>query len=61
MFFGLHDPSSISKRALVRAERKLPGSVSRLARYLKLHTDGMSVRQVIKLVYWRLSRRRMYG
>jgi len=31
-------------------------NVIRLARWLKLHIDNMSMRQIIKLVYWRITR-----
>ena len=33
-----------------------PDYVVRLARYLKLHIDGMSHRHIAKLVYWRITR-----
>lgn len=33
-----------------------PENVVRLAHYLKLHIDGMSIRQIAKLVYWRITR-----
>jgi hypothetical protein len=37
-------------------KRAKPESVIRLANWLKLRIDGMSNRQIIKLVNWRLSR-----
>jgi hypothetical protein len=33
-----------------------PEYVVRLARYFKLHIDGMSHRHIAKLVYWRITR-----
>ena len=38
-----------------------PENVIRLARYLKLNIEGMSNRQIIKLVYWRLHKNRQWG
>jgi hypothetical protein len=38
-----------------------PENVVRLARWLKLRIDGMSVRQVIALVVWRFHRNRQWG
>jgi hypothetical protein len=37
-----------------------PENVIRLAQYLKLHIEGMSTNQVIKLVYWRLHKNRQW-
>jgi hypothetical protein len=34
-----------------------PENLLRLAKYLKLRTDGMSHRNVSKLIYWLLTRR----
>ena len=33
-----------------------PENVIRLAKYLKLHINGMSHRQIASLVYWRITR-----
>ena len=54
----LSDISGISKDDLRRAP---PEAVLRLAKYLRLRTDGMSVRQVIRLIRWRLHRNRRWG
>jgi hypothetical protein len=45
----------ITKSDLRKAK---PENVRRLAKWLDLHIDGMSDRQVIKLVHWYLTRRR---
>jgi hypothetical protein len=31
-------------------------NVIRLARWLRLRIDGMSIRQIINLIYWRITR-----
>lgn len=33
-----------------------PEYVVRLAKWLRLHIDGMSAHQIAKLVYWRITR-----
>lgn len=48
-------PGEIRKGTLLRAN---PENVLRLARYLKLRIKYMSVRQVIRLIAWRLSRQK---
>jgi hypothetical protein len=42
------------KKSTLRKSK--PENVIRLANWLRLHIDGMSHRQIIKLVHWRLSR-----
>lgn len=41
------------RRTLLKAK---PEYVLRLAKWLHLHIDGMSSRQIAKLVYWRITR-----
>ena len=55
MFFDLYHSFRITKKHLRQAK---PDNVFRLARCLHLHTEGMSLRQVIRLIVWRLSPRR---
>jgi hypothetical protein len=43
----------ISRRTLRRSQ---PANLLRLANWLKLRTEGMSHRQISKLVYWRITR-----
>lgn len=33
-----------------------PENLLRLARFLKLRTSGMSNRQIVNLIYWRITR-----
>lgn len=47
------EPLCISKKNLKKAK---PENVKRLARWLGLHIDGMSDRQIVKLVWWRITR-----
>jgi hypothetical protein len=42
------------KATLMKAK---PENLKRLANFLKLKTDGMSHRQIVKLVRWLLTRR----
>lgn len=44
---------SINKSDLKKSK---PENVIRLAKWLRLHIDGMSLRQIIKLIYWRITR-----
>ena len=43
----------ISRSTLGKAK---PENLLRLAKALRLHTNGMSHRQISKLVYWRITR-----
>jgi hypothetical protein len=43
----------ISRRQLRKSK---PENLLRLAKVLKLRTDGMSHRQIAALVYWRITR-----
>ncbi|MDI1433872.1 hypothetical protein [Polyangium sorediatum] len=43
---------------LRKAARLNPGGLLRLARFLRLRVEGMSLRQVASLVYWRITRGR---
>lgn len=47
------DPICISRKNLKKAK---PENVKRLARWLKLDIDGMSDAQIVKLVWWRITR-----
>lgn len=38
-----------------------PENVVRLAKFLKLNIDGMSHKQIISLVWWRLTRNPLYS
>jgi primosomal replication protein N len=49
---------SISRRSVLKAS---PEGVRRLAKYLRLHTEGMSDRQIKRLVWWRIKPRREWG
>ena len=53
-----NDRSVLSRRSLRRSS---PGSLLRLARFLRLRTEGMSHRQVAELVRWRTTRPDMTG
>lgn len=44
----------IKKQQLYRAD---PTALKRLAAALRLHTDGMSHRQIARLVFWLLTRK----
>ena len=44
---------AISRADLKKAK---PENVIRLAKWLKLNIEGMSIRQIIQLVYWRITR-----
>lgn len=39
--------------------KAVPANLFRLASFLKLHTNGMSHRQIVNLVYWRITRNKM--
>lgn len=41
---------------IANLKKAKPENVIRLAKFLKLNIDGMSMRQIIKLVYWRIRR-----
>jgi hypothetical protein len=43
----------IMRRHLKKAK---PENILRLARFLKLRVDDMSHRQIVSLVYWRITR-----
>lgn len=48
----------MSKEHMRKAESKRPGTIRRLARWLKMkHLDEMSDRQVIRLLDWYFKRR----
>jgi uncharacterized protein YoaH (UPF0181 family) len=48
----------IKKRHLKETK---PENVIRLAKWLKLRIDGMSTKQIIALVAWRLHKNRQWG
>ena len=43
----------LSRHILRKAK---PENLIRLAKWLKLHIDGISHRQIVNLVYWRITR-----
>ena len=47
----------LSKGHLTSARHRNPAGLRRLARWLKLRTEGMSERQVVNLVWWLITRR----
>jgi len=47
----------VTRADLNEARRRNPEGLRRLARWLKLRIDGMSDRQIAKLVWWLLTRR----
>jgi hypothetical protein len=53
----LAERSKIPKSQLLRAAKTNPESVKRLAKYLKLRTEGYSVRQIARLINWLLNKR----
>lgn len=46
---------------LKRIARENPSALLRLAKYLRLNTTGMSLRQVAKLIRWRTTRPDVLG
>ena len=46
--------STIIKTSTLRKSK--PENLLRLAKFLKLHTDGMSHRQIASLIHWLLTR-----
>ncbi len=54
----LNETTRFSRSDLKRAP---PEAVLRLAKYLRLRTEGMSIRQVIALIRWRLHPNRRWG
>ena len=50
--------ANYKKRCITKADLKKakPENLLRLANWLKLYTDGMSHRQIAKLVWWRITR-----
>lgn len=54
----LNETPKFSRSDLKRAK---PEDVARLAKYLRLHVDGMSHRQIVALIMWRLHRNRLWG
>lgn len=47
----------VTRHELNQARRLNPAGLRRLAKFLRLHIDGMSDRQIVKLVWWLLTRR----
>lgn len=41
---------------IAHLKKAKPENVIRLAKWLKLHIEGMSIEQIIRLVYWRITR-----
>jgi hypothetical protein len=50
---GMYYRYNLSKHSLREAR---PENLSRLARFLRLRIDDMSHNQIVKLVYWRITR-----
>lgn len=46
----------ISKRMLKKAIKVNPDGVIRLAKFLKLNIQGMKMKQIVILIYWRIAR-----
>lgn len=46
----------LTSHRLKHAARVNPDGLRRLARFMKLHIDGMSNRQVASLIRWRVTR-----
>lgn len=47
------------KRSTLKKSK--PENVIRFAKWLKLRIDGMSIKQVITLIVWRLHKNRKWG
>ena len=47
----------MTRAELNEAKRRNPRGLRRLAQSLRLRTDGMSNRQIAKLIWWLLTRR----
>ena len=47
----------IRKEHLNQARRVNPDGILRLARFMGLRIDGMSTRQVVQLIWWRMTRK----
>lgn len=53
----LAEQSKIPKAQLLKAAKTNPESVKRLAAYLRLKTEGYSVKQIARLINWLLNKR----
>jgi len=57
MFLAEYKKRCITKSDLKKSK---PENLIRLANWLKLHIEGMSHRQIAKLVWWRITREYLY-